>query len=129
MLEAVRQTAGDAAVAAIADKARSQPRRGNAADGDRLGDEIHGRCKHLLDTWQKIVRRSAEGGGERVYSAYDVDCRNDKALLHTVLDADPAFMTEGEEDFSAATSMRDVEPSVHFWIERQRLGTKGPNHG
>ena len=129
MLEAVRETAGNAAVAAIADKARSQPRRGDAADGERLGDEIHGRCKHLLDTWQKIVRRAAEGGGERVYSAYDVDCRNDKALLHTVLDADPAFMTEGEEDFSAATSMRDVEPSVHFWIERQRLGTKGPTHG
>jgi hypothetical protein len=49
--------------------------------------------------------------------------------LHTVLEEDPALMTEGEEDFSAATSMRDVEPSVHLWVERQRLGKKGPSNG
>jgi hypothetical protein len=129
LLEAERASAGDEAAKTIADKARRQPQHGDAADADRLGEAILGRCKHLLDTWQRIARRATEAAGERVYSRYDRECRNRKALLHTVLEEDAALMTEGEEDFSAATSMRDVEPSVHLWVERQRLGTKGAGRG
>ncbi|HJX54398.1 MAG TPA: DISARM system helicase DrmA [Polyangia bacterium] len=126
LLEAERASTGNEAAKTIADRARRQPQRGDAADADRLGEAIFGRCKHLLDTWQRIARKATEGAGERVYSPYDRECRNKKALLHTVLEENA---TEDEEDFSAATSMRDVEPSVHLWVERQRLGKKGPSNG
>ncbi len=129
LLEAMRVEAGEGAAHALAEKARRQPTLGDAADVDRLRDAVLGRCKHLLDTWERIARRATEAAGERVYSRYDRECRNRKALLHTVLEDDPALLSEGEEDFTAPTSMRDVEPSVHLWIERQRLGGKGAGRG
>jgi len=129
LLEALRAEAGETAANAIAEKARRQPSLGDADDVERLGDAVLGRCNHLLDTWQRIARRATEAAGDRVYSRYDRDCRNRKALLHTVLEEEPTELSEGEEDFSAPTSMRDVEASVHLWIERQRLGTKGAGRG
>jgi hypothetical protein len=81
-----------------------------------------------LDNWQTIARLTTEAASERVYSRFDKDCRNRKALLSTVLDEDRPPAGSEEALFTAPTSMRDVEPSVHLWVERRALTTKEPGN-
>ena len=51
-----------------------------------------------------------------------------RPILFTVLDEDERTKSTDEEKFSAPTSMRDVEPSVHLWIERGP-GSREKSHG
>jgi len=77
---------------------------------------------NILHAWQQVVGRArTEGGGRRCYSPYDRPRSQGKPLLHSPLD-DTAAMDDDEKKFAAPTSMRDVEPSVHVWIERNQLG-------
>jgi len=45
-----------------------------------------------------------------------------RALLYTVLDETPPPAGTDDAKFSAPTSMRDVEPTVHLWLETRALG-------
>lgn len=77
---------------------------------------------NILHAWQQVVGRArTEGGGRRCYSPYDRPRSQGKPLLHSPLD-DTQAMDDDEKKFAAPTSMRDVEPSVHVWIERNQLG-------
>ena len=75
------------------------------------------RMNALLDSWQKVVEQTTqEDAGKRCYSRFDRK-RPGKALLRTALDEDALNTASADEArFVAPTSMRDVEPSVHIWL-------------
>ncbi|MFO0634766.1 MAG: hypothetical protein U0168_18130, partial [Nannocystaceae bacterium] len=78
----------------------------------------------LLDSWDDILTAAASGSGRRRYSRFD-ELKEGKAILHMVGERAAVVTTEHERKFHAPTSMRDVEPSVHIWVERGVLGTGG----
>jgi hypothetical protein len=93
-----------------------------------LEAKLTARCKSILDSWKTIAKRAqTEGSGERKYSVLDRGAPG-KPLLYTVLDED--IPTDRDEaKFSASMSMRDVEPSVHLWLQRGTLGGKAESRG
>jgi hypothetical protein len=113
----------EAAVRALAARAGAQPGV-SGARYDRTVAEIAQRGRNLVDAWISLVAQARHEAGRRAYSPYDRDRAAGKRLLHTPLDED--LPPEGTDDakFVAPTSMRDVEPTVHLWLERRRLGGK-----
>ncbi len=86
-------------------------------DGDKVRAALEPRGFNLIDSWQALMKRSREeAAAERCYSEFDRDHRG-KALLRTVLDPNAPSDTD-EAKFTAPTSMRDVEHSVHLWLLR-----------
>ena len=79
------------------------------------------RAKSLLDSWHNIIEQAKKDAAQRAYSPYDPEGKGYKPLLRTVLDPDEN-LTQDELKFEAPLSMRDVESSVHLWIQRQPLG-------
>lgn len=55
------------------------------------------------------------------YSRLDRE-RPNTCLLRFALDEEPIEPSSQEAKFTAPTSMRDVEVSVHLWVERGRSG-------
>lgn len=113
-----RRAVGEAAAEVLAARtallARTEPER------VRVSTELVQRVRSLLDSWVSIVRRNREeAGGSSCYSPWDRQ-RSGKPLLYQALD-DVSTRDGDERKFVAPTSMRDVEPSVHLWIERQPL--------
>ena len=108
--------AAELAVRTIADRA------GRVTRDDRMTEALAARGKNLLDAWERLIDEAKAGAARRSYSRFDQDRTAGQPLLRTALDDDRP--TEGTDDakFVAPTSMRDVEPSVHLWVERKRLG-------
>lgn len=95
----------------------------DARDHDRLRDVLRKRGAHLLDAWEMIVTTARdEGAARRSYSRFDQERKAGKPLLHMVIDDDRPAEHSDEALFVAPTSMRDVEASVHLWIQRGALG-------
>ena len=71
---------------------------------------LRARLLSLLDQWQAQVTEATAAGGQRKYSELD-----------GIADANPLMRfptdTESPNSFVAPTSMRDVEPSVHIWLD------------
>jgi hypothetical protein len=71
---------------------------------------LRARLLSLLDQWQAQVTEAIGAGAQRKYSELD-----------GVADANPLMRfptdTESPNTFVAPTSMRDVEPSVHIWLD------------
>ena len=88
-------------------------------DGQRLANELRERGRSLLDSWEKILKTASEGAGARRYSPFD-NLKEGKPLLHMVGSSLPADQHEAK--FHAPTSMRDVESSVHIWVDRSGYG-------
>ena len=113
----------------LADRAAAQPAPMRQGDSEAEPPPIEGEADrvrdlgiNILDAWQQIVGRARkEGAGRRSYSPYDRPRSQGKPLLHSPLD-DTQAMDDDEKKFAAPTSMRDVEPTVHLWIERNQLG-------
>ena len=112
---------GDRAVTALADRAGRQP----GITASRHDVVVHGLTKlgkNLLDAWDRLARRiTSEAGGKLHYSPYDRE-KASKHMLHTVIDEHRPAVGTDDAKFAAPTSMRDVETSVHLWVERGRLG-------
>jgi hypothetical protein len=111
---------GERATNALAARAAQQP----GVDGASLTR----RGRNLLDSWDRLVKQIAGPGGESAggrihYSPYDKE-KASVSMLHTALDDERPDMGTDYPKFRAPTSMRDVESSVHLWIERGRLGGK-----
>lgn len=88
---------------------------------ERLREYIVQRCRNLLDAWEEVIRRHTGedgGGGQRTYSKYDRE-RRESTLLYTATEDPPVDLDLAK--FRAPTSMRDVEPSVHLWLDRRRV--------
>ena len=91
--------------------------RGMAGAMKDLEDRQKSRATRVKrDTLDQAVKDAAQ----RVYSPYDPGGKGFKPLLRSVLD--PTEGTQDEKRFEAPLSMRDVEASVHLWIERTPLG-------
>lgn len=116
---------------ALADRAAAQPGPMRLEDDDNPSEpapleaeaeRVRDLGMNILHAWQQVVGRARkEGGGRRSYSPYDRPRPQGKPLLHSALE-DTQGMDDDEQKFAAPTSMRDVEPTVHVWIERNQLG-------
>lgn len=84
---------------------------------------LTGRTQALLDSWTQIIDTARnEEASKRRYSQFDRGSQG-KALLRLVLDTDALEMaSDDERRFTAPTSMRDVEPSVHVWLNLKPKG-------
>ncbi len=122
---AEHRAVGSRAALALAARALQQPDL-DAKTSEAQAAAIKGRAENLLDAWIRLAEEAKAGAGEQKYSKYDRD-KADNPLLRDRLDRRIA-----EEDpdgdrakFVAPTSMRDVEPAVHLWLQRTALGGKG----
>ncbi|MFO7565149.1 MAG: DISARM system helicase DrmA [Enhygromyxa sp.] len=92
----------------------------------RQAEEVRKRAEDLLDDWEAIVERNRdEDNAATLYSRYDRRPRGQSGgayLLHTVLDEGRPPPNSKEAKFSAPTSMRDVEASVHLWLRKYEFG-------
>ncbi len=115
---------GEAAVAVLVERASRHRSLDQAALRQRTGD-LEQIGKALLDSWQLVMEQARGAAGGRRYSPFDLDRSGGPPLLFTVLDETAADRGPEEARFAAPTSMRDVEPTVHLWLERQPLGGGG----
>jgi hypothetical protein len=111
---------GNRAVKALAERASRMI--GTKGKRDESAKNVGQRGKNLLDAWYRLVAdltsgRDGSAAGRIHYSPFDRD-KASVHMLHTALDdARPDLGTDYTK-FRAPTSMRDVEASVHLWIER-----------
>ncbi|MBX3226795.1 MAG: DISARM system helicase DrmA [Labilithrix sp.] len=112
----------DACVEAIATRGSAFRDGMTKAEQELLRDTLRSRGRAILDAWQSIAADVAAGKGARAYSPYDKDKGAGKAVLYTALEGNDRDKAPEEKLFAAPTSMRDVEPSVHLWVERRQLG-------
>lgn len=116
---------GEAAVRTLAERAgrhRAAEAPADDAPDEPLGAAVARLATELLDAWETLAREAAEGAGGRRYSRFDLDKRGGRPLLFQVLEPDRPEAGTLDARFAAPTSMRDVEPTVHLWLERQPLG-------
>jgi len=113
---------GDRAAEAIALRAGGHTRL-TSEESEKLIASIRPRAQNLLDSWEALADRARHAATNLAYSRFDREKDAGTPLLHTAEDA-VAEPGSDEAKFVAPTSMRDVEPSVHLWIERKRLGAK-----
>ncbi len=90
-------------------------------EAERAAAIVFQRARSLLDSWHAIIEQAKRDAAQRAYSPYDPEGKGFKPLLRTVLDPGEN-VTQDELKFEAPLSMRDVESSVHLWIQRQPLG-------
>lgn len=116
-----RRSLADACVEALATRGGRQGR--DTDDATRLTSALRARGNKLIDAWEKLTKEARdEGATRRSYSRFDKDKSAGKPLMFTIVDDDPPPPNSDEARFAAPTSMRDVEPSVHLWLERRPLG-------
>jgi hypothetical protein len=109
-------------VKALSERAGQQPDlTGPALEARQV--KLQKRGESLLDAWEKLVAVNDEQTGDRTYSRYDRE-KGGKPILFTVTDTDLPPPGTDDAKFSAPTSMRDVEPTVHLWVNRRTLGAR-----
>jgi hypothetical protein len=105
----------------LAERAGNQPGLGGA-HYDKTVHDIVDRGNNLLDAWDRFAKSViSEAAGKLHYSPFDRE-RASKNMLHQVNDDPRPEAGSDAAKFCAPTSMRDVEPGVHLWIQRGRLG-------
>ncbi|HEY3351702.1 MAG TPA: DISARM system helicase DrmA [Polyangia bacterium] len=121
-IDSYRETA-KRAVRSLVERSAAQPT--NGSDPSVVRDRVGKRAQNVLDAWTSIVVTAKQDeASTRSYSRFDRD-KASKRLLFTPLDDEKPAAGTDEAKFSAPTSMRDVEPVVHLWLMRGRLGGKG----
>ncbi len=120
MLLGEHRAVGDRAVALLAERGASL----SPDEYEKLKANLKSRGKSLLDSWEVVIKEGLEGAGNRTYSRFDKDKAAGNPILYQVLDEELPLRGSDEAKFVAPTSMRDVEPTVHFWLQRRRLGGK-----
>lgn len=110
------------AVNVLAERAGTHTRM-TGKNHDRLVENLRDRGQALLDAWETVVKQARdEAAARRSYSRFDKDKSAGKPLLYMVVDEEQPEPNTDEARFVAPTSMRDVEQTVHLWIERRPLG-------
>jgi hypothetical protein len=111
----------DACVEGLAERGARQAR--DTETFERMTQTLNDRGAKVVEAWQKLTAIARhEAAGKRCYSPYDKDKTAGKPLLHTVIEENAPEPHSDDARFAAPTSMRDVEPSVHLWLERRSLG-------
>lgn len=77
-------------------------------------DHLEERVRALLSDWSAIVAALVGAGVPMVYSPWET--KGGEPLLSTAVDP-PSPKDKRLVRFRAPTSMRDVEPGVHLWVE------------
>lgn len=122
---AARRNKAEEAVETLAARAGRHDEM-DAEDAERLMGEVRRRGKGLLDDWEKVVKRvREEAAATKGYSRFDRERTASSYLLYMVVDEQKPAPNSEEARFAAPTSMRDVEESVHLWLERGVLGGRG----
>ena len=104
------------AIAALVERAARQD-----GDGTGVAKIVERDAKDLVDEWNKEIAKARQDNVVRGYSKFDSD---KKGLARPMLLAPMDLpVDEVHAKFSAPTSMRDTEPSVHLWL-RFGLGRK-----
>ncbi len=92
-------------------------------DYTKTKDELLKQGTKIVEAWIKLVKEAKhEAASKRSYSPYDREKSAGKPLMVTAVDDNRPDPGSDEGRFIASTSMRDVEPSVHLWVERRALG-------
>ncbi|NRD54756.1 helicase [Corallococcus sp. AB030] len=91
-------------------------------ESERASGIVMQRARSLLDSWHTLIEQAKKDAAQRAYSRLDPEGKGYRALLRTALDSPDDGPTQDELKFEAPLSMRDVEPAVHLWIQRQPLG-------
>ena len=120
MLLPAQRAVGDAAVHALAARARAQP-ASSAAASDQLGAEIEKMGANLLDHWANLVTGTKEQPAKMRYSPFDREKTGGPPLLLTTQDRGKQEPEPGQERFEAPTSMREVEDTAHLWHVGRRF--------
>ena len=81
---------------------------------------IEARLALLLQQWQEVVLGVRTDGQFLKYSYWEKG-KGGTSLLSTAVDDLKGNHAELLDNFRAPTSMRDVEPSVHIWVDQQRV--------
>lgn len=109
----------------LAERAALQP----GLDGERreaVRASLTERARALVDAWERLAQIAPGGGYRRIYSPWDRGKGiTDRQMLRTVLERPQDQEPREVEMFKAPSSLRDVEPSTHLWLEKGRLGGKG----
>jgi hypothetical protein len=79
---------------------------------DQLMSSVRSRVVDLLDSWQAVVENYENVGAKLQYQPYEL--RDVKPLLHDLLET--TFASHHEAKFRVNRSLRDVEPSVNFFL-------------
>lgn len=114
-------------VDALVARAKRQPGFDQTQE-QKLGAQVEGRARNLLETWELLVKSTAEEPVRRRYSKFDKEKEGGAPLLFQVLDDDAPNPKSRDGRFAAPTSMRDVEETSHLWVEKYLGpfdGTKG----
>lgn len=89
----------------------------------RIAELVRARGKNFLDAWERVAAQARQGAATRTYSKNDRARTEGVPLLYTASD-DPPHDHDARV-FQAATSMRDVEPTVHVWLRFKQLDERG----
>lgn len=115
---AVDRVTADRMVEAVVARAKAASVADPAAEAAMV-DDLRQRLVRLVDDWAELmVEARTEEAGQRCYSRLDRG-RHGKPLLVPKLEAvGKESLKAAERRFTAPTSMRDVEPSVHLWVNK-----------
>ena len=97
--------------------ARALAHRGKVPDA--VAKSLKERVESLITNWKLLVQQIQEAAQPLKYSPWETP-KNYPALLSTAVDEQTGEHAELFELFSAPTSMRDVEPGVHVWVDVKR---------
>ena len=101
----------------------SKPELADNEDFKKMTESLTDRGMKVLDAWTKLIKEARnDAAAKRSYSPFDKDKAAGKPLMFTVIDDDKPDPHSDEGRFATPTSMRDVESSVHLWVERKSLG-------
>jgi hypothetical protein len=117
-LEDHREAAA-AAVHRLASRATLQPGLSDD-EAAALQTALESRGEGVVEAWERLIAAARELGFRRAYSYFE---SKDKSLLRTQLDSGETTSPSTDElQFTAPTSMRDVEPVTHLWLHKGALG-------
>lgn len=86
----------------------------------KLNAKLAERVDFLIDQWQELVTEVNRAGGGLRYSPWEQQGGGARLLHTAVEDIAQGAYTSHQAHFRAPTSMRDVEPAVHIWVDKPR---------
>ena len=89
-----------------------------------VADSLKERVANLVIHWKELVEQVQEAGQPMKYSPWETP-KNYPALLSTAVDEHVGEFAEDFARFTAPTSMRDVEPGIHVWVDIKRAKRGG----
>lgn len=110
------------AVGSVAEIVASRASTHRSEVADQLPESLRVRVRGLVEDWGDIARTMSSESAPLSYSSWEKR-RGSTPLMSTAVDR-PNDRHDAFEHFRAPTSMRDVEPSVHFWVNRSTKHNK-----